>query len=174
MELPIDGRPSRSSGRGNACRRHALLSAQAGSASRSGVRIKALPRPSSASWRFLAAADLIIQGRPSARGGWVSPTLARAVAVSVEDLVDQPTKPVTHSPAPNLQLEPITRLPKAQHRFVTQMTALCAPPHRAREQPMEAVSAELRVEINLRRPSRRYAAGPWNADSANGALKMPS
>lgn len=53
----------------------------------------------------------------------VLPTLARALAVSVEDLIDAPTKPSKRGPAPKLQqqLERITRLPKAQQRFVMQM-----------------------------------------------------
>ena len=49
--------------------------------------------------------------------------LARALAVSVEDLIDEPVKPGKRGPAPKLQqqLERITRLPKAQQRFVMQM-----------------------------------------------------
>ncbi|KAF1687875.1 transcriptional regulator [Pseudoxanthomonas broegbernensis] len=51
------------------------------------------------------------------------PTIARALGVSVEELIGAPTTPAKRGPAPKLQqqLERITRLPKAQQRFVMQM-----------------------------------------------------
>jgi len=51
------------------------------------------------------------------------PALARALAVSVEELIGEQGKPAKRGPAPKLQqqLELITRLPKAQQRFVMQM-----------------------------------------------------
>lgn len=53
----------------------------------------------------------------------ILPTLARALATTVEDLIGEEPKPVKRGPAPKLQqqLERITRLPKAQQRFVMQM-----------------------------------------------------
>lgn len=53
----------------------------------------------------------------------VLPTMARDLAVSMEDLIDAPIEPGKHGPAPKLQhqIERITRLPKAQHRSVMQM-----------------------------------------------------
>jgi transcriptional regulator with XRE-family HTH domain len=51
------------------------------------------------------------------------PTIARALGVSVEELIGEPAMPAKRGPAPKLQqqLERITRLPKAQQRFVMQM-----------------------------------------------------
>jgi len=51
------------------------------------------------------------------------PTIARALGVSVEELIGEPATPAKRGPAPKLQrqLEHITRLPKAQQRFVMQM-----------------------------------------------------
>ncbi len=51
------------------------------------------------------------------------PTIARALGVSVEELIGEPATPAKRGPAPKLQqqLERITRLPKAQQRFVMQM-----------------------------------------------------
>ncbi|MFT3792950.1 MAG: helix-turn-helix domain-containing protein [Rudaea sp.] len=51
------------------------------------------------------------------------PLIARALAISVEELIGEEAKPAKRGPAPKLQqqLERITRLPKAQQRFVMQM-----------------------------------------------------
>jgi transcriptional regulator with XRE-family HTH domain len=51
------------------------------------------------------------------------PTLARALAVSVEDLIGEEARATRRGPAPRLlqQMERIQRLPKAQQRFVMQM-----------------------------------------------------
>lgn len=51
------------------------------------------------------------------------PALAHALAVTVESLIGEEAKPAKRGPAPKLQqqLERITRLPKAQQRFVMQM-----------------------------------------------------
>lgn len=50
------------------------------------------------------------------------PSLAHALAVSVEELIGETPKIAKRGPAPKLQqLERITRLPKAQQRFVMQM-----------------------------------------------------
>jgi transcriptional regulator with XRE-family HTH domain len=51
------------------------------------------------------------------------PTLARALAVSVETLLGQPPKAGKRGPAPKLQqhLERITQLPRAKQRFVLEM-----------------------------------------------------
>ncbi|WP_115563312.1 helix-turn-helix transcriptional regulator [Xanthomonas arboricola] len=51
------------------------------------------------------------------------PTIARALGVSVEELIGEPVTTAKRGPAPKLQqqLERITRLPKAQQRFVMQM-----------------------------------------------------
>jgi len=51
------------------------------------------------------------------------PALAHALAVTVENLIGEEAKPAKRGPAPKLQqqLERITRLPKAQQRFVMQM-----------------------------------------------------
>lgn len=51
------------------------------------------------------------------------PQLARALAVSVEELIGGEAAPAKRGPAPKLQqqLERITRLPKAQQRFVMRM-----------------------------------------------------
>jgi hypothetical protein len=51
------------------------------------------------------------------------PALARALAVSVEDLIGEEARATRRGPAPRLlqQMERIQRLPKAQQRFVMQM-----------------------------------------------------
>lgn len=51
------------------------------------------------------------------------PSLARALAVSVEELLGEERKPGKRGPAPKLQrqLERISRLPRAKQRFVTEM-----------------------------------------------------
>lgn len=51
------------------------------------------------------------------------PSLAHALAVGVEELIGESPKAAKRGPAPKLQqqLERITRLPKAQQRFVMQM-----------------------------------------------------
>ena len=51
------------------------------------------------------------------------PPLARALAVSVEDLIGEEPQSGKRGPAPKLlqQVERIQRLPKAQQRFVMQM-----------------------------------------------------
>ena len=51
------------------------------------------------------------------------PPLARALAVTVEDLIGEEPQPGKRGPAPKLlqQVERIQRLPKAQQRFVMQM-----------------------------------------------------
>jgi len=51
------------------------------------------------------------------------PSLAHALAISIEELIGHEAKPGKRGPAPKLQqqLEGITRLPKAQQRFVMQM-----------------------------------------------------
>jgi transcriptional regulator with XRE-family HTH domain len=53
----------------------------------------------------------------------VLPALARALAVSVEDLIGEARQPGKRGPAPKIQqqLERITKLPKAQQRFIMQM-----------------------------------------------------
>lgn len=58
------------------------------------------------------------------------PRLARALAVTVADLVGEEAAPLRRGPAPRLlqQVERIQRLPKSQQRFIMQMidTALQA------------------------------------------------
>ena len=51
------------------------------------------------------------------------PTIARALAVSIEELIGEPAKPGKRGPTPKLlqQVERIGRLPKTQQRFVMQM-----------------------------------------------------
>jgi transcriptional regulator with XRE-family HTH domain len=51
------------------------------------------------------------------------PTLAHALAVTVETLIGEETKPVKRGPSPKLQqqLERIGRLPKTKQRFVIEM-----------------------------------------------------
>lgn len=51
------------------------------------------------------------------------PTLAQALAVSVEELVGEPTKPAKRGPAPKLQqqMERISQLPRGKQRFVVEM-----------------------------------------------------
>lgn len=51
------------------------------------------------------------------------PAIARAVAVSIEELIGEPPKPGKRGPAPKIQqqLKRITQLPKAQQRFILQM-----------------------------------------------------
>ncbi|MBA4284862.1 MAG: transcriptional regulator [Xanthomonadaceae bacterium] len=51
------------------------------------------------------------------------PTIARVVAVSIEDLIGEPQKPGKRGPTPKLQqqIERITQLPKTQQKFVMQM-----------------------------------------------------
>jgi transcriptional regulator with XRE-family HTH domain len=51
------------------------------------------------------------------------PTLARALAVSVEELVGEGQKPTRRGPTPKLQqqLERISQLPRARQRFVSEM-----------------------------------------------------
>lgn len=51
------------------------------------------------------------------------PNLAHALAVSIEELIGHEAKPAKRGPAPKLQqqLERISRLPRAQQRFVMQM-----------------------------------------------------
>ena len=51
------------------------------------------------------------------------PTLAIALAATMEDLVAQPTKPSKRGPAPKLQqqMERISQLPRPKQRFVMEM-----------------------------------------------------
>lgn len=51
------------------------------------------------------------------------PSLARALAVSIEELIGEGPKPAKRGPTPKLQqqLERISQLPKSQQRFVVQM-----------------------------------------------------
>lgn len=51
------------------------------------------------------------------------PVLARALAVSIEELIGETTKPSKRGPTPKLQqqLDRITQLPKAQQRVLMQM-----------------------------------------------------
>jgi transcriptional regulator with XRE-family HTH domain len=58
------------------------------------------------------------------------PHLARALAVTIEDLIGEQTPPARRGPAPKLlqQIERIQRLPKSRQRFIMEMidTALQA------------------------------------------------
>jgi transcriptional regulator with XRE-family HTH domain len=51
------------------------------------------------------------------------PTVAKLLGVALEDLIGEETKPGKRGPAPKIQqqLERITKLPKAQQRFIMQM-----------------------------------------------------
>ena len=51
------------------------------------------------------------------------PRLARALAVSVEDLLGEPARPSKRGPAPKLQqqMQRISELPRAKQRFVIEM-----------------------------------------------------
>lgn len=51
------------------------------------------------------------------------PAIAKALAVSIEELIGETPKPGKRGPAPRLQqqMERITQLPKTQQKFVMQM-----------------------------------------------------
>jgi hypothetical protein len=51
------------------------------------------------------------------------PALARALGVGVETLIGEKTQPAKRGPTPKMQeqVERLSRLPKAQQRFVLQM-----------------------------------------------------
>jgi len=51
------------------------------------------------------------------------PTIARVLAVSIEELIGDAPKPAKRGPTPKLQqqIEKITQLPKTQQKFVMQM-----------------------------------------------------
>lgn len=51
------------------------------------------------------------------------PTIAKALAVSIEELIGETPKPGKRGPTPKLQqqIERITQLPKTQQKFVMQM-----------------------------------------------------
>jgi transcriptional regulator with XRE-family HTH domain len=51
------------------------------------------------------------------------PAIARALAVSIEELIGEPVKPGKRGPTPKLQqqVERIAQLPKTQQRFVMQV-----------------------------------------------------
>ena len=51
------------------------------------------------------------------------PLLAKALGISIEELIGEPAKPGKRGPAPKLQqqLEQLSRLPKAQQKLVSQV-----------------------------------------------------